>query len=243
LTKKQAREGAEHYREFTDEELMLTFGSEEFAAQKAKHPERYWICLLMLFQVCRRKEPAQLNVADIFEEDGIPYLYFKHDGKDQTTKTDASIRKVPIHSALIRLGFLEYVKGVKDGGHAHLFPQLTRGKNTPVGDSVGKWFSRLKKKKGLNDPNLALYSTRHTGITRLSNIGVPEKIRMMLTGHAAQGIHGKVYDQRERVPMKLLRDGLEKLRYEEVVQRLVESSGTRPEPSQALTNGQKEEAA
>ena len=87
LTKKQAREGAEHYRDFTDEELMLTFGSEEFRTQKDEHPERYWICLLMLFQVCRRKEPAQLNIADILEEDGVPYLYFKHDGMEQTTKT------------------------------------------------------------------------------------------------------------------------------------------------------------
>lgn len=54
LTKKQASEGSESYREFTDQELMLTFGSEEFKAQRAKHPERYWICLLMLFEVCRR---------------------------------------------------------------------------------------------------------------------------------------------------------------------------------------------
>ena len=110
LTKKQAREGAEHYRDFTDEELMLTFGSEEFRTQKDEHPERYWICLLMLFQVCRRKEPAQLNIADILEEDGVPYLYFKHDGMEQTTKTEASVRRVPLHRALIQLGFLEYVK-------------------------------------------------------------------------------------------------------------------------------------
>jgi integrase len=207
---------------------MLTFGSEEFRAQKDKHPERYWVCLLMLFQVCRRKEPAQLNVADILEEDGIPYLYFKHDGKDQTTKADSSTRRVPIHRSLIQLGFLEYVKGIKAAGHVQLFPQLTRANNNP-GDSVGKWFARLKKKQGLNDPQLTLYSTRHTGITRLSNIGVPEKIRMMITGHASQGIHGKVYDQRERVPMKLLQEGLEKLRYDEVLQ--------------ALTNSHREEAA
>lgn len=228
LTKKQAREGAEHYREFTDEELLLTFGSEQFKAQKERRPERYWICLLMLFQVCRRKEPAQLNVADVLEVDGIPCLHFKHDGKDQTTKTDSSVRKVPIHPTLIQLGFLEYVRQMKDAGHVHLFPQLTRGQGN-VGDAVGKWFARLKKQKRLNDSTLALYSTRHTGITRMSNIGIPEKIRMMITGHASQGVHGKVYDQRERVPMKLLQEGLEKLRYSEVLQ--------------ALNNGKREEAA
>ncbi len=229
LTKKEARVGSTHYREFTDEELMLTFGTEEFRAQKEAHPERYWICLLMLFQVCRRKEPSQLNVADLFEEDGLPCLHFKHDGKEQTTKTDSSVRKVPIHPALIQLGFMDYVKVIKDAGHLYLFPQLVRGKKPTLGDAVGKWFARLKKKNGLHDPLLTLYSTRHTGITRLSNIGVPDKIRMMITGHASQGIHGQVYDRRERVPMKLLKEGLEKLRYDEVLQ--------------ALNDDQREEAA
>ena len=172
----------------------------------------------MLFQVCRRKEPAQLNVADIVEEGGIPCLHFKHDGKDQTTKTDSSIRKVPIHSALIQLGFLEYLKDIKAAGHMHLFPQLTRGNGNTLGDSVGKWFARMKKLKGLNDSLLTLYSTRHTGITRMSNIGVSEKIRMMITGHASTGgVHSRVYDQRERVPMKLLQEGLERLQYPEVL--------------------------
>jgi integrase len=59
-----------------------------------------------------------------------------------------------------------------------------------------------------------------SGITRLSNIGVPEKIRMMITGHASQGIYGQVYDRRERVPMKLLQEGLERLQYDEVLQAL-----------------------
>jgi hypothetical protein len=74
----------------------------------------------------------------------------------------------------------------------------------------------LKKKNGLNDQQLALYSTRHTGITRLSNIGVPVKIRMMITGDASQGIHCRVYDLRARVPMQIVRDWLEKLRYDEI---------------------------
>lgn len=109
---------------------------------------------------------------------------------------------------------------IKAAGHIHLFPQLTRGRHHNVGDAVGKWFARLKKRKGIVDSKVTLYSTRHTGITRLSNLGVPEKIRMMITGHASQGIHGKVYDQRERVPMKLLQQALEKLEYSEVCQAL-----------------------
>jgi hypothetical protein len=45
-------------------------------------------------------------------------------------------------------------------------------------------------------------------------------MHQMLTGHASHDVHGKVYDRRERVPMKLLQDGLEKLQYPEVLKRL-----------------------
>jgi len=36
----------------------------------------------------------------------------------------------------------------------------------------------------------------------------------------AAGVHGQVYVHRESIPLSLLRDGLEKLRYDEVVQVL-----------------------
>ena len=43
----------------------------------------------------------------------------------------------------------------------------------------------------------------------------------MLAGHAASGVqHGQVYVHRESMPLSLLREGLEKLRYEEVVKAL-----------------------
>jgi hypothetical protein len=42
----------------------------------------------------------------------------------------------------------------------------------------------------------------------------------MLTGHAAHDIHPKVYDHKGNVPMKLLKDELEKLQYPEVFHAL-----------------------
>ncbi len=42
----------------------------------------------------------------------------------------------------------------------------------------------------------------------------------MLARHAASGVHGQVYVHRENIPLSLLREGLENLRYEEVVKTL-----------------------
>lgn len=112
------------------------------------------------------------------------------------------------------------MKAIKAAGHVHLFPQLTRGKSNPLGDSVGKWFARTEEDERFERFPIDALQHSASGITRLSNIGVPEKIRMMITGHASQGIHGQVYDRRERVPMKLLQEGLERLQYDEVLQAL-----------------------
>jgi len=43
---------------------------------------------------------------------------------------------------------------------------------------------------------------------------VPDTI---FSSHAASGVHGQVYAHRERLPLRLLWDGLEKLRYDEVM--------------------------
>jgi hypothetical protein len=42
----------------------------------------------------------------------------------------------------------------------------------------------------------------------------------MLAGHAAQGVHDQVYVHREALLLKLLKEGLEKLQYSDVVKRL-----------------------
>lgn len=42
----------------------------------------------------------------------------------------------------------------------------------------------------------------------------------MLAGHAASGVHGQVYVHRESIPLSLLREGLERLTYPDIVEML-----------------------
>ena len=86
--------------------------------------------LLLLFECCRREEAGQLYVKDIGETDGVPFIQITNEEKDQSVKNEGSKRRVPIHSALISLGFMEYVDSIKRAGHARLFPQLkNKGSN------------------------------------------------------------------------------------------------------------------
>ena len=50
-------------------------------------------------------------------------------------------------------------------------------------------------------------------ITRLMAAGVPQDMREMLVGHASESVHGQVYTHRDAIPLALLKEHLEKLRY------------------------------
>ncbi|BCA55106.1 hypothetical protein W02_22460 [Nitrospira sp. KM1] len=96
-------------------------------------------------------------------------------------KNEGSKRRVPIHSSLIEsslieLGFLEYIRSIKEAGHTRLFPQLKRKGGNGWSDPVGKWFGRFVTKSGLTDPALVLHSLRHGGISKLTSAGCPHNV-------------------------------------------------------------------
>jgi integrase len=219
-SKKQAKKVAKERRPFTDAELVQVLGSKDFIAERDKNPARYWLPLLCLFTGARREEIGQLAVCDIQEEDGIPFIRINDDAKlEQSLKNEGSRRRVPVHSSLVKLGFLDYVKKIREGNHVRLFPTLTRGANG-WSDPVGKAFGRLVTKVGLTDPALCLHSLRHGTLTRLHSSGCPANIAQIIAGHSDGNVHGR-YVHRELIDLKTLMEGLEKLRYDEVVKVLI----------------------
>jgi integrase len=219
-SKKQAKKVAKERRPFTESELVQVFGSRDFIRERDKNPARYWLPLLCLFTGARREEIGQLAVCDIQEEHGIPFIRINDDEKlEQSLKNEGSRRRVPVHSSLVKLGFLDYVKKIKEGKHVRLFPTLTRGANG-WSDPIGKAFGRLVTRVGLTDPALCLHSLRHGTLTRLHSSGCPANIAQIIAGHSDGNVHGR-YVHRELIDLKVLRDGLEKLRYDAVVDALI----------------------
>lgn len=167
--KKRAKEEATSHRDYTDAELLAVFGSDTFRQQRESRPDRYWMCLICLFTGCRREEAAQLYLNDIQpspgeaqEADGLPYFNFTDEGEDQGLKCGSqNRRKVPVHSSLIALGFLDYVSAMRKAKETRVFPTVKKGKST-FADATGKWYARLLKKVGLKDKSLVLHGLRHT---------------------------------------------------------------------------------
>ena len=64
----------------------------------------------MLYSGTRPAEIAQLAVADVREQHGKWIMHVTEEGDgDKSVKTAGSMRVVPVHSELIKLGFIDYV--------------------------------------------------------------------------------------------------------------------------------------
>lgn len=105
-----------------------------------KKDDHKWGALLALFSGARLNEIAQLEVGDIAQDDGIFYLNITDEGNNKKRlKANASRRKVPIHSELIRLGFLNWVNTKSTA--PRLFVSFSFDPKDGYGRNLGRWFN------------------------------------------------------------------------------------------------------
>ncbi|WP_338853573.1 site-specific integrase [Alteromonas macleodii] len=130
-------------------QLETMFSHEIFTHHKVLHPHYYWLPLIGLYTGARMNEICQLYVDDIVDDNGVMLFKFTDERPDQRLKNKNSRRVVPIHSELIRLGFLDYVKSVKALKHPRLFDALTKSRDG-YSKNASNWFARFRKKLGIN---------------------------------------------------------------------------------------------
>ena len=190
---------------YSDADLKVIFSSPVF--KNGQRPKggageaAFWLPYLALFTGARLEELAQLRVKDVCVEERddqrIDYLdLMTMEGSAATKlrrKTSSSRRKVPLHSALIELGFLDYAASMKSQGKLSLFPDLiSNGDKRSV--SWSKWWGRYArvqflKAKGLhenyeNNPKTVFHSFRHNFIDACRDFKVDYVIMKKLIGHS-----------------------------------------------------------
>lgn len=151
--------------------------------RKAGADAAYWIPLLGLYTGARVGELAQLRTIDIQQDAGVPMLSITNEGDGQRVKTSAGVRKVPIHSELVRLGFLDYASSRQREGETPLWPSLPPREGKP-GGYFSHWFGVYRRSLGFGKyPDF--HCLRHTVRSQLANAGVPEALIDALVGHDA----------------------------------------------------------
>ncbi|ESZ69661.1 integrase [Mesorhizobium sp. L103C119B0] len=154
---------------------------------------RYWLPLIMLYSGARPAEIAQLAVADVRQEHGHWIMHITTEGEgDKSVKTEGSMRVVPVHDELIRLGFIKYRDGMEAAGHKRLFPEAKRNSRGQMvaefSREFGRYLTRLGMKTGRG---LSLYSFRHGAADALRRAGHLDEHFGFILGHTAGTMTGR----------------------------------------------------
>jgi integrase len=103
-------------------------------------------------------------------------------------KNKSAVRRVPIHSKLIRLGFLHYVEQRRSVGDERIFPNLEPGgADGRLGHGFTKWFTRYRRDTDVYEDGRDFHFFRHSASTFLHQAGAADSIVDRLTGHTTPG--------------------------------------------------------
>ena len=197
---------SEKSKVYTPEDLKMIFSDPVFIDKSGKHDYMYWAPLLSLYSGMRLNEICCLEKPNVYPVDDIHVMEITEDD-DKSTKNIHSRRIVPIHSELIRLGFLEFVEHTKTN---RLFPNLNKI-NDKYSHDVSNWYSRFRKKVGITDKGKHFHSFRHTVLNMFKQLQVPKEIAAAIAGHAdsseTYGRYGKDYKP------QILKETIEKLNF------------------------------
>lgn len=166
---KSYSEHEEGYEPFLVSELQIIFSQPLYTGcQDDRHGinkvgpntpkrSRFWLPLISTFSGLRMQEILQLEKHDIREAEGIHYFDVndKVYGEDYASegeyikrlKTKNSLRKVPIHPELVKVGFLSYVE---QSERQWLFPDMPTQGASKMSDQFSKRFRVFMKPTGLS---------------------------------------------------------------------------------------------
>ncbi|BBK01317.1 site-specific integrase [Xanthomonas campestris] len=156
-----------------------------------------WASFLGLYTGARASEVGQLLVKDVFEEGGIPCIRISDEGEHQKVKTEVSLRTVPLHPELLKMGFLDWVDGKHKAGETRLFPAAKATAVNGQGNWITKAFSRHLAEVGKDwaPAKRGFHSLRKTFIQELQGAGVVSELRAQIVGHELDDEHHATYSR------------------------------------------------
>lgn len=176
-----------------------------------QHSGRFWIPLLSIFTGVRLMEAVQLVRRDVGCEGGIWFIDINEDGEDgdKRVKNRSALRRIPVHPELMRLGFVEFVKTIREG--ARLFSDIGIGPAAHRHLHASKAFNKLLLVAGVKGKRKVWHSLRHSFEQACRDSRVDSAIMDQLQGHSQKGMRG-VYGEGYTLPA--LNDGIQSIRYE-----------------------------
>jgi integrase len=172
------------WKPYTVTELNQLFGGALFTEAKERlRPNAdpmLWVPLVALFSGLRVEEICQLRREDVKQE-GVGYFNVTDEGEGQKLKSKAAKRRVPIHTELVRCGFLAYLKGCDA---VSLWPGLKPGgPDKRLSLYFSKRFTAYRRAVGIVRAQTSFHSLRKNFTTALDNADVHQGNAAVLLGH------------------------------------------------------------
>lgn len=228
---------------FSTEELTTIFHSSQYTGhlpdgdvQKRRHKEggvitmdgTYWVPLIALYSGMRLGEIVQMYMTDIQTEDGVTIFNIEESDEDDDTpkpkklKNTSSRRKVPVHPKLIELGFLDYVKSLKDKKRLRVFEDIQPAPNGSYSKNFSRTFTRYLIALGIKHKRISFHSFRHTFVTNgIKTTALPKGLVQALVGHSKDDSTTDIYTATYTMPELL--EGIRKIQYPHEVTRKLKS--------------------
>jgi integrase len=134
------------------------------AAELSEGPKRY-VPMILAYTGMRMAEAGALRCQDVKEQDGV-WSFVVESTEERRLKTASSRRVVPVHSALVKAGLLDYVTRQRAAGAERLFPTLRRDIFAALTGAYAKWLGRWSRKI-VPDRRKTAHSWRHVVATKL----------------------------------------------------------------------------
>lgn len=189
-------EGETEEREiFSKADLKTIFNSPIYAdgwrTEGGKGEAAFWLPLIGLLSGMRLNEMARLRLQDLREDedDGVWFFDVSRKG-GRSTKTVSSIRRIPLHPELKRIGLLKYRAWLVERGsrpESPLWPGVKAA-------AWSKWINAyLSDKCGITETTKVFHSFRHTFKRMTRDAGLYEELHDAITGHANKDSVGRDY--------------------------------------------------
>lgn len=185
-------------RPFTKEELRHLYAAPLFTSPWSTRQSRSkvsdetlrWLFLLGLLTGARIEELGQILLSDIRDELGTPYIAITDYGTagperaEKRLKTASSVRVLPLHPQLLKLGLLAHVAGLRARLETRLFPDLEIDVLCVRTEEASRRAGRLIDAAVGKDPQVVFHSLRHNYKDFCRDADIPKDVHDQLTGHA-----------------------------------------------------------
>lgn len=187
---------------YTDDEAARLLA----LAERQAHPARRWLPWLVALSGARIGEVAQLWGQRIVEVEGIPVMKIAPAEDGGSLKNANSERDVPIHPALIKMGFLDFVR---ERGSGPLFYARNRSGKLHASKGVANHLAEWIRENGFKDlrkpPNHAF---RHWFKTACVRAGIQESVADAIQGHAAKDVASRY----RHIDVRIMLDAIKRIR-------------------------------